>query len=150
MQKEKIVGYAFMVADLFHYGHLYFLRECKKVCDFLIVGVYTDELTMTYKPKPIVPFDKRIESIKELRIVDKVVKVNHKDCTPMLQKLTAEGWKISFLFHGTDWKEVKGEEYIKSLGGKLILIPVLDKGTYSSRTIIDKILKIDNNERKYK
>ena len=136
-----IVGYAFVVADLFHYGHLYFLRECKKYCDFLIVGVYTDELTMTYKRKPILPFEQRVELIKALKVVNKVVKVEHKDCTPMLKKLTEEGWKINFLFHGNDWKAVEGEKYIRSIGGVLVLIPIYKKEIYSTTYIINEVLK---------
>lgn len=41
----------------------------------------------------------------------------------MLKQLTKEGYKISFLFHGDDWKEVKGQKYIESIGGKMILLP---------------------------
>lgn len=131
------VGYAFVVGDLLHFGHLNFFRQCKKYCDFLIVGVYTDKLTMTYKRKPIIPFEQRIELIKNLKQVGMVVKVESKDCTFMLKKLTNAGWKISYLFHGDDWKKVKGEEYIKSTGGKLVLLPYT-KGI-STTLIIKKI-----------
>ena len=61
-----------MVGDLLHYGHLRFLRKCRHHYDYLIVGVYTDELTMTYKRKPIIPFKERIEMVGALRIVDEV------------------------------------------------------------------------------
>jgi len=134
---EMIVGYAFVVGDLLHIGHLNFFKQCKKHCDFLIVGVYTDELTATYKRTPIIPFAQRKKLIESLRIVDKVVTVTDKDCTPALRKLTEEGWKVKYLFHGDDWKVVAGEEYIKSIGGELILIPYT-KGV-STSSIIEKI-----------
>ena len=124
--KEKNVGYAFVVGDLLHYGHLHFLRECKKHCDFLIVGVYTDELTETYKRRPIIPFEERIELIQDLKVVDLVVIVHNRSCVTMLKRLNEEGWKIKYLFHGTDWnpkkdKDMKvSKEFIESLGGKLI------------------------------
>jgi len=122
------VGYAFVVGDLLHIGHLKFFQKCKKYCDFLIVGVYVDELLASYKRKPIIPFEERIEIIKELRIVDKVIPVYDRDCTPALKKLTEEGWKIEFLFHGDDWSAddpdiKKSREYIESIGGKLIQPP---------------------------
>ena len=117
------VGYAVVVADLIHVGHIFFFRKCKEYCDFLIIGVYTDELTSTYKRKPVIPFEERFEMVKASKSVDMVVKVENKDCTHMLKKLTAEGWKISFLFHGDDWKTVEGKEYIESIGGKLVLTP---------------------------
>lgn len=123
------VGYAFIVGDLFHYGHLNFFNQCKKYCDFLIVGVYNDELTILYKREPIIPFEQRIQLIAALKPVDKVAEITPeytpkgKDCTPILKYLTINHWKISYLFHGDDWKTVEGKDYIESIGGELILIP---------------------------
>ena len=138
-----IVGYAFVVGDLLHYGHLNFVRQCKKYCDFLIVGVYTDELTMTYKRKPIISFEQRLALVKALKLINMVIKVENRNCTPMLKKLTKDSWKLSFLFHGDDWnlktdKDLqKSKEYIESIGGKLVLIPYT-KGINTTK-IINKI-----------
>ena len=124
--RKRNVGYAFVVADLLHYGHLHFFKECKKHCDFLIVGVYTDELTQSYKRRPIMPFEERIELVQALKPVDQIVTVHHRSCVPMLKNLTADGWKIKFLFHGTDWNSEtdqdlkESQEYIEKIGGELI------------------------------
>jgi len=136
------VGYAFVVGDLLHCGHLNFFEECRKHCNFLIVGVYTDELAMTYKRKPIITFNHRLRLISALRVVDMVVTVGNKDCTPMLKKLTKAGWKISFLFHGDDWKHVKGTKYIESIGGRLIQ-PKYFKET--NTTMIVKKIRSEHN-----
>jgi len=145
-----IAGYAFVVGDLLHYGHIRFLRICKEYCDYLIVGVYTDELTMTYKRKPIIPFEERIEVVGSLRIVDEVRKVEKKDATPMLKRLVKEGYNVKYLFHGTDWPadEVLGKEYIESIGGELIQPPYGptedDEIIWLNTTeIIEKIRKVD-------
>jgi len=115
------IGYAFVVGDLFHIGHVKFLEKCKTYCDYLIVGVYTDELTITYKRKPVFPLSDRLEIIKSNRNVDEVRIVHSKDCTPMLKQLIEkEKLKVEFLFHGSDWPVVKGSDYIESKGGKLI------------------------------
>lgn len=145
MINRKKVGYAFVVCDLFHIGHLKLFQNCKKYCDFLIVGVYTDELTMLYKRKPIIPFEDRIELVKALRPVDMVVKVENKDATPMLKKLREDGWDVKFLFHGDDWKpeEIKGKDYIESIGGELILLPYYKP--MNTTWIIDEILKRGKN-----
>ena len=66
-------GYAYVVADLIHVGHLKFLEKCKQRCDILTVGVLTDEACMEKKPKPTIPFDERLEMVKALRCVDAVV-----------------------------------------------------------------------------
>ena len=67
------IGYAYVVADIFHIGHLRHLLNCKAMCDILIVGVLTDEATMEAKPRPIVPFEERIQIVAALECVDVAV-----------------------------------------------------------------------------
>ena len=62
-----IVGYTSGVFDLFHVGHLNILRNARKMCDKLIVGVTTDDLLLTYKNKrAIIPFDERCEIVESI------------------------------------------------------------------------------------
>ena len=59
--KNYKIGYTTGVYDMFHIGHLNILRQAKGQCDYLIVGVSTDELVESYKnKKPIIPFQERI------------------------------------------------------------------------------------------
>lgn len=71
-----MIGYAYVVADIFHIGHLRHLLNCKAMCDILIVGVLTDEATMEIKPRPIIPFEERIQVVVALECVDVVVAQN--------------------------------------------------------------------------
>jgi len=68
-----IVGYAYVVGDILHFGHIQHLRNCKGLCDKLIVGVLTDEAVMERKPKPTIAFGERIRLVAELKSVDAVV-----------------------------------------------------------------------------
>ena len=74
MKKKIIIGYTAGVFDLFHIGHVKVLKKAKSLCDKLIVGVSTDSLVKKYKnKKPIIPFNERVEVIKNNRCVDLVV-----------------------------------------------------------------------------
>ena len=64
-----VIGYTAGVYDLFHIGHLNLLKNAKGMCDKLIVGVTTDEL-VSYKGKhPIIPFEDRIEIVRDRKSV---------------------------------------------------------------------------------
>lgn len=73
MKNKKIIGYAYVVGDILHFGHIQHLKNCKALCDKLIVGVLTDEACMEKKPKPAIRFKERFEIIGELKSVDAVV-----------------------------------------------------------------------------
>lgn len=67
------IGYAYVVGDILHPGHLLHLRNCKALCDKLIVGVLTDEATMEKKPMPTMSFPDRIALVAEMECVDAAV-----------------------------------------------------------------------------
>jgi len=71
--KIQIIGYAYVVGDILHFGHILHLKNCKALCDKLIVGVLTDEACMERKPKPVIGFKERLELVGELKSVDAVV-----------------------------------------------------------------------------
>lgn len=105
-----IIGYTTGVFDMFHIGHLNILRRAKEQCDYLIVGVSTDELVEHDKHKtPIIPFENRCAIVEAIRYVDKVVPQKNKD------KFSA--WKdyhFNKMFVGSDWQGTpQWDEYEK-------------------------------------
>lgn len=141
MSKYK-VGYTTGVFDLFHIGHLNILKKAKEQCDYLIVGISTDELVETYKHKrPVIPFAERAEIVKAIRYVDKVV--------PQTSMDKLEAWEnihYDALFHGSDWKgsamydEV--EDKLKKVGVDMVFLP---HTTGTSSTMISERLRDEND-----
>ena len=99
-EKDLVIGYTTGVFDMFHIGHLNILRRAKEQCEYLIVGVSTDELVRSYKGKtPIIPLEQRMAIVEAIRYVDKVV------VQSSMNKLEAyEQLHFDAIFHGDDWK----------------------------------------------
>lgn len=62
-----------MVGDLFHYGHVRFLKQAKSRCDHLIAGIHSDNDVQTYKQKPTMSMEERIEVVRACKYVDDVL-----------------------------------------------------------------------------
>lgn len=98
--KNKVVGYTTGVFDLFHVGHLNILKRAKEECDYLIVGVSTDELVRQYKNKtPVICYEERVEIVKAIKYVDEVVPQVNRDKEEALEK-----YHFNKMFVGDDWK----------------------------------------------
>lgn len=95
-----IIGYTTGVFDMFHIGHLNILKRAKEQCDYLIVGVTTDELCYSRKQKyPVICETERMEIVGSIRYVDKVVPQINMD---KLEAVKEYGANIVFV--GSDWK----------------------------------------------
>ena len=65
--------YADMVADLFHYGHIEFLRQVSALGDYLLVGIHADDVVEGYKRSTILTMEERVACVAACRYVDEVV-----------------------------------------------------------------------------
>ena len=135
---KKVIGYTTGVFDMFHIGHLNILKRARAQCDYLIVGVSTDELVQQEKNKsPVICLQERMEIIKELRCVDEVVIQTNKN------KLAAwEKYHFDKMFVGSDWKGTPQwdffEKQFKPLGVEIIFLPHTDG---ISSTILTEVVK---------
>lgn len=141
---KKIIGYTTGVFDMFHIGHLNILERAKAQCDYLIVGVSTDELVQHDKNKtPIIPYDERAKIVESIRYVDKVV--------PQFDKNKFAAWekyKFNKMFVGDDWKGTEVwnhfEEQFSAVGVKIIYLPHTDG--ISSTKLASVIKKLSEEE----
>ena len=137
--KKYKIGYTTGVFDLFHIGHLNILKRAKELCEYLIVGVSTDELVETYKHKtPVISFENRKAIVEAIRYVDKVVTQESMDKLAKWDEL-----KFDVIFHGDDWKNSdlynKIEEELKEKNIDMVFLP--HTAGVSSTTISGKIDK---------
>ena len=65
--------YVDMTADLFHYGHVNFLKQASEIGDYLIVGIHSDKVVKNYKRAPIMTMKERIATVDSCRYVDEVI-----------------------------------------------------------------------------
>lgn len=104
--------------DIFHYGHLHLLREAKKLADFLVVGINSDDSVRRLKGKnrPIFSLDYRSQILSSLIYVDGVVAFDEDHPFELITKI-----KPKVLVKGSDWNErdIVGADFVKSYGGKV-------------------------------
>lgn len=99
MAKYKI-GFTDGVYDMFHVGHLNMIRHAKEFCEYLIVGVHSDEIVESYKHrKPVINEDDRREIVGAIKEVDRAV-INETRDKMALWEL----YHFDVIFIGDDWK----------------------------------------------
>lgn len=124
--KKYRVGYTQGTYDLFHIGHLNLLENAKAQCDYLIVGVNSDELVLQYKNKNVnIKAEDRVRIVEALRVVDKAV-----ICDTLDKKDAFEKFRFDALFIGDDWKGdsrwIDTEKELSKFGVPVIYLPHTD------------------------
>lgn len=120
------IGYTTGVFDLFHIGHLNILRKAKEQCDYLIVGVTTDDEVLRIKNKvPFICYEERKQIVESIKYVDKVVPETNAD------KIAAwEEFRFNVIFKGDDWKGSQKwndyEVFFKSKGVEVVYFSYTD------------------------
>jgi glycerol-3-phosphate cytidylyltransferase len=140
-----IIGYAYVVADLIHVGHLNHLEACKQLCDKLIVGVLTDTAVSEKKELPTIPFPDRLRMVHALKCVD--IAVSQETYSPLPN---AVAMKVHILFESTSHPEDairQARDTVAAYGGKVIVLPYY---AGCSTTRIKNTIATNRNEAKHR
>jgi len=113
-----IVVYAYVCGDILHKGHIEYLKNAKALGDKLIVGVLTDAAIMEEKPRPTMSFDERFDLVRSLKWVDVAVAQHAYSPLDNVRAL-----KPDILVEATDHKEQPANEYMESIGGRVLAMP---------------------------
>lgn len=139
MDKKYQKGFTAGVFDLFHLGHLNLLRNCKKECEYLMVGVLTDEFTEYLKgKKPYIPLDERMEIVNAIRYVDEVVPVDFHN-TVKMEALRLYQYDVCFSGNDHEKEEVwqREKREVEKMGAAMVFLPYTQS---TSSTQIKKLI----------
>jgi D-glycero-beta-D-manno-heptose 1-phosphate adenylyltransferase len=123
-QGKKVV-FTNGVFDLLHLGHVTYLRAARQQGDLLVVALNGDESVRRIKGplKPLLPLAERAEMLLALSCVDYTTFFEEDDPYNVIKIL-----KPDVLVKGGDWAidKIIGGDLVKSWGGKVINIPVVE------------------------
>jgi len=130
--------YADVVCDLFHAGHVEFLRQARSLGDRLVVALVSDADVLTYKPAPIMSFAERLAVVRACRYVDRALP----EPAPLFcsrDHLDAIG--AAFACHGDDLTQEEILYWYADLipAGRIRTVPYTP--SISSRHIIERVAR---------
>ena len=143
-KKNLKIGFTSGAFDLVHNGHIAYLKQAKKFCDILVVGVNSDASVKAYKStkRPIIPQNERLTLIDALEMVDYSFifseKNNHKNI---------EILKPAIYLKAGDYSRdtLSSAPLVEKYGGEVKLISF--ESGYSTSGIIQKIVDLYGSEK---
>jgi len=138
-RKGKKIVFTNGCFDILHFGHVKYLEKCKRLGDFLVIGLNSDSSVKKIKGKkrPVTGERERAVVLSSLEAVDFVTLFNETTPENLIKAIAPD-----VLAKGGDWKikDIIGGNFVKKNGGRVVSIPFV-KG-YSSSHIINRIRNI--------
>lgn len=130
------------IFDLFHRGHLEYIKHCKETFTdvFLIVGIVNDKDATGYKRPPIYCENDRYEIVSNIKYVDKIVK----DAPLIIDENFMNEHQIDYVIHSFS-NEADAEKQKEFFKVPIMLNKFMTIQYYSSISTTDIIKKIREN-----
>jgi rfaE bifunctional protein nucleotidyltransferase chain/domain len=134
--QQKVVAWTNGCFDILHAGHIQSLQEARRLGDTLIVGLNSDASVRRLKgsTRPIFPQRERAMMLAALSCVDAVVIFDEDTPEAALRQLQPDIHCKGADYAPPSGKPVPEAEVVKSYGGKLAFLPLVE-GLSSSKTI---------------
>jgi len=126
------------VFDLLHPGHVYFLREARKLGDELWVVVARDSTARKFKHDPITSESSRLQMVEALRPVDRAVLGHEGDIYRILDEIRPDVIALGYdQFHNED--RVLDECRKRGLATRVVRLPRFEGDLDGTRKIVTKV-----------
>lgn len=127
--------------DLLHMGHIYYLKEAKKLGDTLHVVVACDETVRNLKHEPVTPEKMRLSLIKELKPVDAAYLGKQDDMYAIVEEIKPDIIALGYdQIHNE--KDIRKELNKRKLKSQIVRLAKCSEMTdlQGTRKIIEKII----------
>ena len=128
--------YVDMVGDLFHYGHMEFLKKARELGSYLIAGVVADDAAEQNKQKPILTMEERVASVAGCKYVDQVLS----NAPWRIARAWIIQHHIQLVVHGDDYSQEQLDDIYKVPMEMGILRIVPYTNSISTTEIVRRIL----------
>jgi FAD synthetase len=135
--------------DLLHMGHIFYLREAKKLGDTLVVVVATDSTVRKLKHDPITPQEIRVNLIKELKMVDEAYLGHEDDMYRIVEEIKPDIIALGFDQIHND-STIKNELKKRKLNVKVVRLSKYEgeSDLEGTRRIIQKVIAAHEFQKK--
>ena len=117
-------AYACFTTDVIHEGHMNIIHAAQKY-GRVIIGVLSDEAMVKFERFPTISFEKRMELMRSIPEVDRVIEQKDVMYDEVIEKLRPD-----YVIHGDNWKEgptraIRNnvERLLAAYGGQIIDVP---------------------------
>lgn len=135
LRKNKKIVFTNGCFDLLHVGHIRYLKEARKLGDYLVVGVNSDASVKELKgpTRPIQNQDDRAEILAALEAVNATVIFTESTPERLIKNV-----KPDILVKGGDWTvdQIVGGHFVQSYGGQVMSLQFVEGR--STTKIIEK------------
>ena len=112
---KRVITYG--TFDLLHYGHINLLKRAKKLGDYLIVALSTDDFNLQKNKKSFFNYDTRKELLESLHYIDLIIPEDSWE----QKKTDMHKYNIDVFVMGDDWK---GKfDFLKEEGVEVVYLP---------------------------
>lgn len=122
------IAYSFGILDLLHIGHINVLQDAKLHAQLHVFGLVGDEAAKEWMGTLLSSYEERYKVLQQIACVDEIVYQKTFDPTENLRQLHERFPEAEItLYHGDNWGVLPAEEYLKGIGGRVVLSQYYEK-----------------------